>query len=329
MDCTSLSTGHQFHTFHMDDSFFQRVYPQYNHRIPVISRADGSVEFGDHQLLRAPSSKSVEWFMSLDGSRSAHQATIEECERTGVPRNVVTSLLIDGFESGALVDSRTPPRTARWLNEKNRDRTHTDIACAQKHLIDYTDKSPKQDAAEIIDHRSAVQIELVGQGPLAEAIHQLGRDSGYEFTHRRSCASVVVFVSRAHPRVFEHANSHLCSLPHLHVGTRLDSAQIGPLVIPGESSCFRCAQLHHRDSSPDWMGVDLQWRHHANSGEADSILNYQSAAYTLLLLRHWMDGMAITNTVWRASLPWLHFRAQPALPHPLCGCQLHTSDFTG
>lgn len=266
--------------------------------------------------------------MSLDGSRSARQASIEGSEQIGVSRQVVTSLLIDGFESGALVDSHTPPRTSRWRNEKSRDRTHTDLACVQKHGVDYTDKFSIQDAAEIIDHRSAIQIELVGQGPLANAISQLGRDSGYGFTQQRSCASIVVFVSRAHPRVFEHANSHLCSLPHLHVGTRLDSAQIGPLVIPGESSCFRCAQLHHRDSSPDWLGVDLQWRHHANSGETDSILTYQTAAYTLLLLRHWMDGMSITNTAWTAGLPWVQFRPQPALPHPLCGCQLHASDFT-
>jgi hypothetical protein len=313
----------------MNDSFFQRVYPQYNYRIPVISRADGSVEFGDHQLSSVPSSKSVEWFMSLDGSHSAQQASVEGSERIGVPRQVVTTLLIDGFQSGALIDSRTTPRTSRWLNEKGRARTHTDMACAQKHVINYKDKFPIQDAAEIIDRRSAIQIELVGQGSLAEAIHQLGLESGCEFTQQRSCASVVVFVSSAHPRVFEHVNSHLCSLPHLHVGTRLDSAQIGPLVIPGESSCFRCAQLHHRDSSPDWMGVDLQWRHHANSGESDSILTYQTAAYTLLLLRHWIDGMAITNTAWSATLPWLRFQARPALPHPLCGCQLHTSDFTG
>ena len=313
----------------MNDSFFQRVYPQYNYRIPVISRADGSVEFGDYPLSSVPSSKSVEWFMSLDGSVSAHEASIEGCERAGVPRHVFTRLLIDGFHSGALVDSRTPQRTARWHNGKNRDRVHTDIACAQRHLINYKDKFPNQDAAEIIDRRSAAQIELVGKGPLAEAIYRLGVDSGCEFTQQRSCASVVVFVSRAHPRVFEHANSHLCSLPHLHVGARLDSAQIGPLVIPGESSCFRCAQLHHRDSSPDWVGVDLQWRHHANSGESDSILTYQTAAYTLLLLRHWIDGMTITNTAWSATLPWLRFRARPALPHPLCGCQLHTSDFTG
>jgi hypothetical protein len=313
----------------MNDSFLQRAHPEYNYRVPVISRADGSVEFGDHTLSLVPTSPCVEWFMSLDGSLSGLQASIAGSECLGVPQQVVTALLIDGFESGALIDSRIKPRTARWLNAKNRGRTHTDIACAQKHVVNYRDDFAIKDAAEIIDVRNTTQIQLVGAGPLSDWIYQLGIDSGFQFTDQRSCASVVVFVSSAHPHVFEHVNSHLCSLPHLHVGTRLDSAQIGPLVIPGESSCFRCAQLHRRDSSPDWMGVDLQWRHHTNSGQSDSILTYQTAAYTLLLLRHWMDGMAITNTSWAASLPWLHFRAQPAQPHPLCGCLLHTSNFTG
>ena len=328
MDCTSLSTGGQFHNSLMNDAFLQRAYPEYNYRVPVIRRADGSVEFGDHTLSFTPTSTSVEWFMSLDGSLSAQQASVAGAEHLGLPQQVVTTLLIDGFGSGALIDSRITPRTARWLNAKNRARTHTDIACVQKNIINYRDKFPIKDAAEIIDIRNTTQIQLVGEGSLAESIYQLGIDSEFQFTDQRSCASVVIFVSSAHPYVFEHANSHLCSLPHLHVGTRLDRAQIGPLVIPGESSCFRCAQLHRRDSSPDWMGVDLQWRHHANSGQSDSILTYQTAAYTLLLLRHWMDGMAITNTSWAANLPWLHFRAQPAQPHPLCGCLLHASDFT-
>ena len=329
MDCTSLSTGSQFHNSLMNHAFFQRAYPEYNYRVPVISRADGSVNFGDHTLSFVPTSTSVDWFTSLDGSLSAQHAIVAGAKHLNLAQQALTSLLIEGFESGALIDSRVTPRTSRWLNAKNRDREHTDLACAQKNIINFKAPFSIKDAAEIIDRRNTTQIELVGQGQLAESIYQLGIASGFEFTDQRTCASVVIFVSNTHPDVFEHANSHLCSLPHLHVGTRLDSARIGPLVIPGESSCFRCAHLHRRDFSADWMEVDLQWRRHSNSGQSDSILSYQTAAYTLLLLRHWIDGIAITNMSWEASLPWLHFRSQPAQPHPLCGCLLHTFNFTG
>ncbi len=313
----------------MTDSFAQRAHPEYNHRVPVIRRAHGSIEFGDYTLGFTPTPESVEWFISLDGSLCIDQASKVGAELLDIPQSQVESLLDHGFRSGALIDARNKPRTARWLNANSRGRTHTDLVCAQKHAIDYADNFFIKDAAELLDRRSITQIELVGDGPVAKAIYHIGRDSGFQFTQQRSFASVVIFVSKAHPRVFEHENSHLCSLPHLHVGTRLDRAEIGPLVIPGESSCFRCAHLHRCDLSPDWIGVDLQWRHHAGSGQSDSILTYQTAAYTLLLLRHWIDGAAITNTSWTASLPWLHFRAQSAPPHPLCGCQLYGSNFTG
>lgn len=313
----------------MVDSFIQRAYPKYNHRIPVIRRANGSIEFGDYTLPFAPTSPSVEWFLALDGSQCLEQASRIGADLLDIPQSQITSLLHHGFRSGALIDARNEPRTVRWLNANSRGRIQTDLACAQKNTIDYADSCFIKDAAELIDRRSVTQIELVGDGPLVYAIKELGRDSGFQFTEQRLFASIVVFISNAHPRVFEHANSHLCSLPHMHVGTRLDSAKIGPLVIPGESSCFRCAHLHRCDTSPDWMGVDLQWRHHANSGQSDAILTYQTAAYTLLLLRHWIDGAAITNTSWTAKLPWLHFRPQPAPPHPMCGCAIPRYNVSG
>lgn len=329
MDCTSLSTAGRFHTSPMIESFAQRVYPEYNYRIPVIRRANGSIEFGDHPLDFKPTPASLDWFRSLDGTLCCEQAGKIAAELLGISQSHVADLLSHGFTSGAITDARNKPRTTRWLNAMSRDRMDTDVACVQKHVIDYANDSFIDDPAHIIDRRSITLIELVGQGPLLTHIYQLGLDSGFQFTRNRSFASIVIFVSNAHPHVFQHENSHTCVTPHLHVGVRLDTAQIGPLVIPGKSSCFRCAQLHRRDHSPDWMGVDLQWRRHVNSGQSDSILTYQTAAYTLLILRHWIDGIAVTNTSWTANLPWLHFQAGSAPPHPLCGCQLHQSDVVG
>ena len=328
MDCTSLSTGDCFHNSTMNNLFFRRAYPAYNYRIPLIRRVRGAVDLGDYSLGLVPTPESVEWFMSLDGSQSIDQLRSLGAKHLGLSRRQITSLLVDGFASGALIDARCKPRTQRWLNEGCRNRMDTDLSCVQKHIVDYSDNFFIKDAAEVIDLRSATQIEVVGDGPLARAIQHIGFDSGFQFTTQRTLACVVIFVSTTHPKVFEHENSHRCSLPHLHVGARLDKAEIGPMVIPGKSSCFRCAQLHRIDASPDWMDVDLQWRHHAKSGQSDSILTYQTAAHTLLLLRHWIDGAEITNTSWTADLPWLNFQARSAPPHPLCGCQLHASNFT-
>jgi len=303
----------------MIDSFAQRAYPEYNFRIPVIRRANGAIELGDYTLSSTPTPETIQWFIALDGSMCVDQASRLGAQRLNISLTRIRNLIDHGFRSGALIDAHSPPSSFRWVNNRSRERMHTDLACTQKHSTDYSN------AAEIVDRRNNTLIELAGGGSLARAIYHIGLDSGFQFTQQRSLASFVIYVSNSHPHVFDHENSHLCTLPHLHVGARLDNATIGPLVIPGSSSCFRCAHLHRCDTSPDWMQVDLQWRRHLYSGHSDAILTHHTALHVLLIIRHWIDGAAFTNTVWNAKLPWPQFDPQSAPPHPLCGCQLHRS----
>ena len=307
----------------MIDSFALRAYPEYNFRVPVIRRAHGVVELGDYTLSSTPTSETVQWFIALDGSMCADQASRLGAQQLNIPLVLMRNLIDHGFRSGALIDARNQPSSLRWINNRGKERMPTDLACVQKHSIDYSNALDLTDAAEIVDRRNNTLIEVVGRGPVARAVYHIGLDSGFQFTQQRSLASFVIFVSKSHPHIFDHENSHLCTLPHLHVATRLDKATIGPLVIPGSSSCFRCAHLHRCDTSPDWMQMDLQWRRHVNSGHSDAILTHYTALHVLLTTRHWIDGAALTNTLWDAKLPWPQFDPQNAPPHPLCGCQLH------
>jgi hypothetical protein len=309
----------------MIDSFAQRAYPEYNFCVPVIRRAHGVIELGDYTLSPSPGFETVQWFIALDGSMCADQASRLGAQQLNLPLALIRNLVDHGFRSGALIDAHHPPSSSRWVNNRGRERMHTDLACVQKHNINYSNALGLSDAAEIIDHRNNTLIDVVGQGPLARAVYRIGLDSGFQFTQQRSLASFVIFVSNSHPHTFDHENSHLCNLPHLHVATRMDNATIGPLVIPDSSSCFRCAHLHRCDTSPDWMQVDLQWRRQTNSGQSDAILTHYTALHALLIIRHWIDGTALTNTLWSAKLPWPRFDPQNAPPHPLCGCQLHGS----
>jgi hypothetical protein len=43
--------------------------------------------------------------------------------------------------------------------------------------------------------------------------------------------------------------------PHLLVRSLGDAAWVGPLVLPGRTSCVRCADLTRRDADPEWPGV--------------------------------------------------------------------------
>jgi hypothetical protein len=307
----------------MIDSFALRAYPEYNFRVPVIRRAHGVVELGDYTLSSTPTSETVQWFIALDCSMCADQASRLGAQQLNIPLVLMRNLIDHGFRSGALIDARNQPSSLRWINNRGKERMPTDLACVQKHSIDYSNALDLTDAAEIVDRRNNTLIEVVGRGPVARAVYHIGLDSGFQFTQQRSLASFVIYVSKSHPHIFDHENSHLCTLPHLHVATRLDKATIGPLVIPGSSSCFRCAHLHRCDTSPDWMQMDLQWRRHVNSGHSDAILTHYTALHVLLTTRHWIDGAALTNTLWDAKLPWPQFDPQNAPPHPLCGCQLH------
>ena len=47
-------------------------------------------------------------------------------------------------------------------------------------------------------------------------------------------------------------------LPHLAVHAREASVVVGPLVLPGRTSCLRCADLHRTDADPCWPRLAAQ-----------------------------------------------------------------------
>ena len=49
---------------------------------------------------------------------------------------------------------------------------------------------------------------------------------------------------------------HRSGVPHLVATVRGQTGIVGPLVVPGVTSCLRCADLHRRDADPRWPG----WR---------------------------------------------------------------------
>ena len=51
---------------------------------------------------------------------------------------------------------------------------------------------------------------------------------------------------------------HAAAAAHLAVDLRVDAGVIGPLVLPGLTSCLRCADLHRRDRDPAWPALAVQ-----------------------------------------------------------------------
>ena len=123
------------------------------------------------------------------------------------------------------------------------------------------------------------------------------------------------------PEVDRVITDHLLRLdqPHLLVRSLGDAAWVGPLVLPGRTSCVRCADLTRRDADPEWPMVLAQLSRlrlpvpDLLSGWAASTAATQALAF--------LDG-----TVPEAAGATLeltadrHAELRPWPAHPDCGC---------
>lgn len=103
-----------------------------------------------------------------------------------------------------------------------------------------------------------------GDGPLTDLLVASLRCSNVRLSHStRSNASsaradLVVLTDYlvADPRVVR--DLHDAGVPHLPVRVRDGTGLVGPLVVPGVTSCLRCADLHRSDRDAAWPAVAAQ-----------------------------------------------------------------------
>jgi len=112
---------------------------------------------------------------------------------------------------------------------------------------------------------------------------------------------------------------------HLAVAVCQGTVVIGPLVLPGRTSCLRCAELHRTDRDPRWPAVAAQLVAAPNRAmhEPTSVLASLAAALAAAQILDHLDGIGVPEVV-EATLElcppdWqLHRRTWPA--HADCGC---------
>jgi bacteriocin biosynthesis cyclodehydratase domain-containing protein len=61
-------------------------------------------------------------------------------------------------------------------------------------------------------------------------------------------------------------------MPHLPVRIRDGAGLVGPLVIPGVTSCLGCADLHRSDRDAAWPALAAQLRDTVGSGDRATVL---------------------------------------------------------
>ncbi len=110
-------------------------------------------------------------------------------------------------------------------------------------------------------------------------------------------------------------------VPHLVAGVWGATAVVGPLVVPGYSSCLQCADLHRSDRDPVWPALGAQLSLHARWRESSDVaVSALAAAVTVLQALAFLDGEspATVNGTLELSLPDWRLRRRTWAVHPQC-----------
>jgi bacteriocin biosynthesis cyclodehydratase domain-containing protein len=133
----------------------------------------------------------------------------------------------------------------------------------------------------------AASIRIHGRGPLSELLVEALRCSGARIAHSsqphaavsHATVDLVVLTDYlvADPRMVRDLHSE--GVPHLPVRARDGTGLVGPLVIPGVTSCLGCADLHRSDRDAAWPAIAAQLRD--TVGVADRATLLATAALAL------------------------------------------------
>ncbi|MDH6225090.1 ThiF family adenylyltransferase [Streptomyces sp. MJP52] len=117
-------------------------------------------------------------------------------------------------------------------------------------------------------------------------------------------------------------------IPHLYAGVVEGTGVVGPLVLPGETSCAGCLHRWRVERDPTWPRLLAQWRSRRTRAVAAcdvalaSAVAGTAAGHALAFL----DGLSAAGSPhsagvrWEAALPALRWRTRDIAPHPHCPC---------
>src|ERR1700758_133453 len=184
----------------------------------------------------------------------------------------------------------------------------------------------------------AASTRVPGRGPLSELIVEALRCSGARIAQSSqphanvSHASVDLVVLTdylvADPRMVRDLHSQ--GVAHLPVRVRDGTGLVGPLVIPGVTSCLACADLHRSDRDAAWPVIAAQLRD--TVGVADRATLLATAALALSQINRVIAAVrgrqavpdpsppATLNATLEFDLNTGSIVARQWTKHPLCTC---------
>lgn len=186
-----------------------------------------------------------------------------------------------------------------------------------------------------------LSIRVHGSGPLSELLAdglrcsgaRVGRSSRITAAGVPGGVDLVVLADQlaADPRLVRDLQAG--GVPHLPVRVRDGVGVIGPLVLPGVSSCLSCADLHRTDRDAAWPALAAQLREVTGTADRPTLL--ATAALALAQLQQIIAAVrpgaapapaapATLNATVEVDVGAGSIVARRWTRHPLCGCW-HTS----
>lgn len=170
----------------------------------------------------------------------------------------------------------------------------------------------------------AVAVRVHGGGPLAELLTEGLRCSGARVTTTQPDLVVLADSLAVDPRLLR--EFHVARLPHLPVRVRDGVGVVGPLVIPGVTSCLVCVDLHRTDRDPAWPALAAQLRDVIGCADRPTVL--ATAALALGQIQRVITGVRVgggaappsLNTSWELDVTTTTLSARRWPRHPLCVC---------
>ncbi|CAA9229715.1 MAG: UBA/THIF-type NAD/FAD binding protein, partial [uncultured Blastococcus sp.] len=112
-------------------------------------------------------------------------------------------------------------------------------------------------------------------------------------------------------------------VPHLVATVRGQTGVVGPLVVPGATSCLHCADLHRRDADPHWPWLAAQLTAAEPPPSGATITCLLTAATAALQALAFLDGSAapgVLEATVELRPPHRGPRVRRWPPHPGCPC---------
>ncbi|HEY5150858.1 MAG TPA: hypothetical protein VIJ23_13770 [Mycobacterium sp.] len=135
------------------------------------------------------------------------------------------------------------------------------------------------------------------------------------------CPDIVVLAGRTLPDLGVAASLSHDGIAHLAVQAGAVRAVVGPLVLPGRSSCLSCAHRYRTEADPGWPAVARALAEHP--ADAPAFLNAAAAALAVGQVLEHLDGASRPVSI-GGTLEWASGDVGPRRRtwplHPDCGC---------